>query len=66
MMMINDEDRPNVIVNEDDDDMIVREIMKMLMYIESIAGWGVVPRIAPPPTQGGFNVRGERERWQER
>ena len=52
-MMINAEDRHGVIVNEDDDDMIVREIMKMLMYIESIAGWGVVPRMAPSPSQGG-------------
>ena len=40
MMMINDKNRHGVIVNEDDDDMIVREIMKMLMYIEKHCGVG--------------------------
>ena len=29
--------------------MMVREIMKILT---SIVGWGVVPRMAPPPSQG--------------
>ena len=37
-----------------------------MVMLRSIAGWGVVPRIAPPPSQGGFNVRGEREREKER
>ena len=36
-----------------------------MVRLRSIAGWGVVPRIAPPPSQGGFNVRGERERERE-
>ena len=39
---------------------MVREMMNML---RSIAGWGVVPRMAPPPSQGGSTLRGrERER----
>ena len=49
-------------VNENDDEdrhcvmvemmigMMVRENMKNKT---SIAGWGVVPRMAPPPSQGG-------------
>ena len=40
--------------------VMVNNLMARLMI--SIAGWGVVPRMAPPPSQGGFNVRGERER----
>ena len=31
----------------------------------SIAGWGLVPRMAPPPSQGG-SMYGERERERER
>ena len=38
--------------------MMVREMMNML---RSIVGWGVVPRMAPPPSQGGSTLR-ERER----
>ena len=44
--------------------MMVREMMNML---RSIAGWGVVPRMAPPPSQGGSTLRGrERDRERER
>ena len=35
--------------------MMVREMMNML---RSIVGWGVVPRVAPPPSQGGSTLRG--------
>ena len=27
--------------------------IEMVMALRSIAGWGVVPRMAPPPSQGG-------------
>ena len=47
----------------DDDGVMVNNLMARLMI--SIAGWGVVPRMAPPPSQGGFNVRGEGERERE-
>ena len=33
-----------------DDSMMVNNVMARLMI--SIAGWGVVPRMAPPPSQG--------------
>ena len=56
MMMIDDEDRHGVIVKMMNG-MMVREIMKMLTSIE---GWGVVPRMAPLPSQGGSMLRGER------
>ena len=41
--------------------------MKMGTVIasRSIAGWGVVPRMTPPPSQGGSTL-GERERERER
>ena len=41
--------------------MMVRGMMNML---RSIAGWGVVPRMAPPPSQGDSTLRG-REREKE-
>ena len=33
-------------------------VMTMAKMLISIAGWGVVPRMAPPPLPRGFNVRG--------
>ena len=46
IMMIDDEDRHGVIVKMMNN-IMVREIMKMLTSFE---GWGVVPRMAPPPS----------------
>ena len=34
----------------DDDGVMMNNVMARLMI--SIAGWGVVPRMAPPPSQG--------------
>ena len=49
------------------DNMMVREIMKMLTSIEKHCGVGVVPRMAPPPSQGGSTLRrGMRERLREK
>ena len=39
-------------------DMVMMEMMKnknmreIMCMLRSIAGWGVVPRMAPPPSQG--------------
>ena len=35
----------------DDDGVMMNNVMTRLMI--NIAGWGVVPRMAPPPSQGG-------------
>ena len=48
--------------SEDNDSMMVREIMKMLTSIE---GWGMVPTMAPPPSQGGSTLGKEKERERE-
>ena len=76
MMMVNDDEDRHGEIAKMMKSMMVREIdMKMLRIIEkhcgvrktlmSIAGWGVVPRMAPPPSQGGSTLRG-RERERER
>ena len=43
--------------------VMVNNLMARLMI--SIVGWGVVPRMAPPPSQGGVQRKG-RERERER
>ena len=52
MMMIDDEDRHGVMV-EMMNGMMVRDHEDARQALRSIAGWGVVPRMAPPPSQGG-------------
>ena len=53
--------------------LMVRETTSIAKWgyedgIERIVGWGVVPRMAPPPSQGDSTLRerGEREIIRER
>ena len=49
-----------------DDNRVVIE-MEMVKMLKIIVGWGVVPRMAPPPSQGDSTLRGrEREKERER
>ena len=61
MMMFDDEDKHCVMV-EMMNGMMVRDHEDARQALRSIAGWGVVPRMAPPPSQGGSTLRGEREK----
>ena len=44
-------------------DMVMME-REIILMLRSIVGWGVVPRMAPPPSQGGSTL-GERDRKRE-